>query len=416
VHNFIALHFDIGQPSGVDMSDQATSEPGAPAIGDGIPLCVPEIRGNEWKYVRDCLDTGWVSSAGSYVQRMERAMAERTQTLYAVATVNGTAALHTALLVAGVEPGDEVVTSTLTFIAPANSIRYVGAWPVFIDAEPEHWQMDPGKLRDFLEKECRLQDGTLVNRVSGRRVKAIMPVHILGHPVDMDPIIEMAERFRLLVIEDATESLGAKYRGKPVGSLGHIACFSFNGNKVITTGGGGMITTDNPEWAKKAKYFTTQAKDDPLEFVHGAIGYNYRLTNIAAAMGVAQLELLDEFIAAKRRIAHAYDDALRDVPGIQPMREAEWAFSIFWMYTVLVDKQEYGLDSRELIRKLAENNIQARPLWQPMHRSPAMKVCQSYKCEVAARLNGMAISIPCSVGLNAEQQHRVVDLIRSASV
>ncbi len=382
-------------------------------MGDGIPLCAPEIRGNEWKYVKDCLDTGWVSSVGSYVDRMEEAIAIRVGTPHAVAAVNGTAALHVALLVSGLEPEDEVLTSTLTFIAPANAVRYVGAWPVFLDAEPDFWQMDPSRLKDFLEQECRLKSGTLLNRASGRRVKAIMPVHILGHPVDMDPILEVARRFDLVVVEDATEALGAKYEDRPIGSLGDIACFSFNGNKVITTGGGGMITTKNEAWAKRAKYLTTQAKDDPLEFVHGTIGYNYRLTNLSAAMGVAQLELLDEFIAAKRRIARGYDDALRDVPGIQPMREARWAFSIHWMYTVLVDKKEYGLDSRQLIQKLAENAIQARPLWQPMHRSPAMSDCQSYKCNVADQLNETAVSLPCSVGLTEDQQARVIRVVRS---
>ena len=398
------------------MTNKPVLEPGTPASKGSIALCEPEIRGNEWKYIKECLDTGWVSAVGSYVDCMEKTMASRIETKCAVAAVNGTAALQIALLVAGIKPNDEVLISTLTFIAPANAVRYVGAWPIFIDAEPDYWQMDTGKLKDFLEKECTRQNGALVNKTTRRVIKAILPVHILGHPVDMDPILDLANRFGLIVIEDASEGLGAKYKNKPLGSLGEIACFSFNGNKIITTGGGGMITTNNQVWAKKAKYLTTQAKDDTLEFVHGEIGYNFRLTNIAAAMGVAQLELLDEFVAAKRRIAATYSEAFRDLSGIQPMQEAEWAFSTFWLYTILVDEQEYGISSRQLIQKLAEEKIQSRPLWQPMHRSPAMRGCQAYNCNVADKLNHLAISLPCSVGLSEEQQQKVINVIMSAAL
>jgi perosamine synthetase len=330
---------------------------------------------------------------------------------HAVATVNGTAALHVALLVAGVQPDDEVLVSTLTFIAPANAIRYVGAWPVFIDAEPAYWQMDSQKVVDFLEQECRWTNGELRNKTSGRRVKAVMPVHILGHPVDMDPIREAARRYDLAIIEDATESLGAKYKGQMVGALGDIACFSFNGNKIITTGGGGMIVTDNEAWAEKARYLTTQAKDDPLEYVHNEIGYNYRLTNIQAAMGVAQLEQLDDYVAAKRRIARRYADAFEGLPGISPMQEAGWAFSVFWMYTVLVNEEEFGLDSRALLRALRMERIQTRPLWQPLHSSPAHAGNLSYRCVVAERLNRQALSLPCSVSLSTSQQARIERIV-----
>ncbi len=258
-----------------------------PALRD-IPLCVPEIGGNEWAYVKECLDTGWVSSVGLFVDRFERQLADFVGAKFAVATVNGTAALHIALLVAGVRPDDEVLVSTLTFIAPANAIRYAGAWPVFIDAEPRYWQMDPEQVENFIERNCRWAEGILVNRTTGRRVSAVVAVHILGHPVDLDPIVAVCRKYGLAIIEDATESLGARYKGRMVGTLGDIACFSFNGNKLITTGGGGMIVTDNADWARKAKYLTTQAKDDPLEYIHNEIGYNYRLTNLQAAMGCAR--------------------------------------------------------------------------------------------------------------------------------
>ena len=389
-------------------------EPGAPPPAGFIPLCVPEIRGNEWRYIKECLDTNWVSSVGAFVDRFERELADYVGTKYAVATCNGTAALHIALLVAGVQPDDVVLVSTLTFISPANAIRYVGAWPVFMDAEPDYWQMDPQKVVDFLDKECQWRNGVLYDRATDRQVKAILPVHILGHPVDMDPILEVAHKYNLVVVEDATESLGAKYKDRMVGNLGDIACFSFNGNKIITTGGGGMIVTDNETWARKAKYLTTQAKDDPLEYIHNEIGYNYRLTNIQAAMGCAQLEQLDDYIAAKRRIAAAYTEAFQNVPGVTPMREADWAFSIFWMYTVLVDEAQYGISSRVLLRRLGEAKIQARPLWQPIHLSPAYAGSWIVDGSVAERLNRQALSLPCSVGLTTRDIQRVISVLREA--
>ena len=374
---------------------------------------MPEIRGNEWKYIKECLDTNWVSSAGSFVDRFERELADYIGTKYAVATCNGTAALHIALLVAGVQSDDEVLVSTLTFIAPANAIRYVGAWPVFMDAEPDYWQMDSQKVVDFLEKECQWRNGTPYNNTTDRRVKAILPVHILGHPVDMDPILEIARKYNLVVIEDATESLGAKYKGRMVGHLGDIACFSFNGNKIITTGGGGMIVTDNEEWARKAEYLTTQAKDDPVEYVHNEIGYNYRLTNIQAAMGVAQLEQLEEFTTAKRRVATYYAQQLSEVDGLAQPREAPWAESVFWLYTILVDKNRYGLSSRELIDHLSSHGIQARPLWMPAHRQRPYQDCQAYRIEVTDRLHDQAVSLPSSVGIAEEEMDRVVRAIHS---
>lgn len=379
-----------------------------------ILLAAPEIRGNEWLYIKECLDTGWVSSGGTYVNRFEQEVAKQIGVEYAVATVNGTAALHIALLVAGIESDDEVLVSTLTFIAPANVIRYLGAWPVFIDAEPDFWQMDPQRVVDFLEQECRWQDGKLHNRTTGRQVRAILPVHILGHPVDMDPILETARKYDLTVIEDATEGFGALYKERSVGSLGDIACFSFNGNKIITTGGGGMVVTNRREWADRARYLTTQAKDDPLEYIHNEIGYNYRLTNIQAAMGCAQLEQFGEYIEAKRRIAQVYAEGLKDVPGITPMGEAHWAFSTFWLCTVLVDQEVYGVGSRELLRRLARAGIQSRPLWQPLHLSPAHTGTQAMECSVAEWLYSQGLSLPCSVGLGSRQEE-ILHVIRSVS-
>jgi perosamine synthetase len=372
-----------------------------------IPLCVPEIRGNEWAYVRECLETGWVSSVGRFVERFERAIAERLGARHAVATVNGTAALHVALMLAGVERDDEVLVSTLTFIAPVNAIRYVGAWPVFIDARASDWQMDPDAVAAFLRQRCERRRGLTVNRVTGRRVSAILPVHILGHSVDLDPILAAAREFDLEVVEDATEALGVRYHGRPLGRLGSVGCLSFNGNKIITTGGGGMLVTNDSERAARARYLTTQAKDDPVEYIHGEIGYNYRLTNVQAAMGVAQLEQLDGFIEAKRRIAAVYDRALAAVPGIAPLREPPGTLSTFWMSAVRVDPERFGMSSRDLLDRLAERGIQTRPLWQPIHLSVPHRGEGLSAAPVSERLYREVLCLPCSAGLSEEDQRAV---------
>lgn len=381
-----------------------------------IPLCAPHLGGNEWSYVKECLDTGWVSTAGPFVARFEKELAAYVQARHAVAAVNGTAALHIALLVAGVGPDDEVLMPTLTFIAPANAVRYVGAWPIFLDAEPRYWQLDVEKVADFLARDCHRQSGVWRNRSSGRRVRAILPVHVLGHPVDMGPLVDLARRHDLLVIEDATEALGARYKAGPVGTLGDVGCFSFNGNKVITTGGGGMIVTSRGDWAERARYLTTQAKDDPVEFVHGALGYNYRLTNVQAALGCAQLERLDAHIAAKRRIAARYCEGLAGVDGLTPApREAPWAASIFWMSAVEIDEARYGLDRRALLTVLADEGIESRPLWQPLHQGPVHGGRNAQVYPVAERLNRVVLTLPSSVGLTDPQQERVVARLRSVA-
>lgn len=379
---------------------------------DLIPLSVPHLAGNEWTYVKECLDTNWVSSAGPFVDRFEREMAQVAGTKYAVATVNGTAALHTALMLAGVGAEDEVIVSDLTFIAPTNAIRYVGAFPVFVDAEPDYWQMDVQKLKDFLERGCEATAQGLRNKATGRRVKALLPVHILGSVCDMGAILELGNRFGLPAIEDATECLGAKYGVRPAGSMGFMGCFSFNGNKILTTGGGGMLVTNDETLATRARYLTTQAKDDPLEFVHGEVGYNYRLPNVLAAIGCAQLEQLDRFIARKREIARAYTDALAGLPGVEPMREPPGTLSTFWLYTIRIDESEAKLGSRQLMKALDAEGIQTRPLWQPMHLSPAHRTGFATECSVAEKLNRDCLSLPCSVGLTEEQQGSVIEVLK----
>lgn len=387
-------------------------EPGAPTPEGFIPLCVPEIKGNEWQYVKDCLDTGWVSSVGSYVTRFERMTAEYVGVEHAIAVSTGTAALHLALMAADIGADDEVIVSALTFAAPVNTIRYVGAYPVFMDADPNYWEMDVEKLADFLHNGCERQGEQVINKATGRRVRAIMPVDILGHPVDMDALLALAHEFNLLVIADATEALGTKYKGQMVAKLADMACLSYNGNKLITTGGGGMVLTDNPALAKRAKYLSTQAKDDPIEYIHEEVGYNYRLTNVQAAMGCAQMEKLDEYIAKKRQIAARYGEAFADVPGITPMREAEYAFSTYWMYTALIDEAQFGMDSRMLMRELQSRGIQSRPLWHPINSLTPFKSAYAHHVEVVDRLYRDALSLPCSVGLTDEQQSKVIAAVQ----
>jgi perosamine synthetase len=389
-------------------------EPGAEVAPGGIPLSVPHLAGKEWEYIKECLDSNWVSSAGPFVERFERALAAYVDKKHAVAIVNGTAALHIALIVAGIEPDDEVLIPSLTFIAPANAIRYANAWPVFIDVEPKHWQLDVQKLTDFLHNECEWKHGTLRNKTSGRRVRAILPVDILGHPCDMGPILEAAHKVDLKVVEDATESLGGRYKQTKVGNLSDIACFSFNGNKIITTGGGGMIVTNDDRLAEKARYLTTQAKDDPVEYVHNEIGYNYRLTNIQAALGCAQMENLDQFVGRKRAIAAKYKQAFRSVDGLTLPEEASWAYSTFWLYTVRVSADNFGVDSRQLMHTLRGCGIQARPLWQPLHLSKAHQGAQQYRIEAAETINREALSLPSSVGLTNDEQDRVIEVVLTA--
>lgn len=377
-----------------------------------IPLFEPLLDGNEWRYVKGCLDTNWISSVGPFVERFEADMARRIGARHAVATVNGTAALHMALLASGVGPGDEVLMPSLTFIAPANAVRYLGARPVFFDAEPDFFQPDPAKAARFLRRRCRRSRGRLINKDSGRTVKALLAIDLLGHPADLGAFRALAQDHGVALVEDASESLGSRYRGAATGKGAPVATFSFNGNKLVTTGGGGMLVTDDESLAKRVRHLTTQAKGPGTEYIHDQVGYNYRLTNVLAALGVAQLERLDDYTVRKRRAAARYRQGLSDIPGITPMREARWARSTFWMYTILVDQRRYGLDARTLLAGLASAGIMTRPLWQPMHLSPAHAGAQSDGCATAELLFRDALSLPSSVGLTAAQQDRVIASIK----
>lgn len=381
-----------------------------------IPLSVPSLKGNEFKYVKECIDTEWVSSAGSYVDKFAGEMARYAGTKYAVACSSGTAALHVSLMLIGVEEGDEVIVPDVTFIAPVNTVRYVDAHPVFMDCD-DYLNIDSDKLARFCEDECDFTGGKLINKVSRARVRAIVPVHIFGNPVNMDRIMDLAEKYGLKVIEDATESVGSyyregKYAGRKTGTVGDIGCYSFNGNKIITTGGGGMIVTDDPEYAHRADYLTNQAKDDTIRYVHNEIGYNYRMNNIQAAIGCAQLEKIEEYVNIKRKNFSLYKKALDGIEGLDLIGEPPYGFSNFWYYSLLVDKERYGLDREELMEKLDENGIKTRPLWQLNHRQIPYKDCQSYSIEKADYYHERLLNIPCSVGIKTEDIERVLEVMK----
>jgi perosamine synthetase len=375
-----------------------------------IPNAVPYLAGNEWRYVKECLDTNWVSSAGPFVERFETAVAGYVGVPHAVATVNGTAALHVALLLAGVGRDDEVLVPALTFIASANAVAYCGAHPVFMDVEATSWGLDADKVADFLARECVVKDGHVVNRSTGRTVRALLPVHLYGHPCDIDALLELARRYPLAVVEDSAEALGATYRGRRVAADGLVGCLSFNGNKIVTSGGGGMLLTRDAALARRARALTTQARGPSLEWVHDEIGFNYRLTNLQAALGLAQLEQIDGFIAAKRGTAQAYGAALAGAPGVTVFREAAWARSTYWMSSVLLDERCCA-DVPALVRALNEEGVQARPLWRPLHRQPVFGAAQTFHIEVAERLHARGLSLPCSVGITAAEREAVVEAL-----
>jgi perosamine synthetase len=375
-----------------------------------IPLSEPEIIGNEWKYIKECLDTGWVSSVGCYVDRFEKMVAEYIGCKHGIAVVNGTSALHLSLLVCDVKSGDEVIVPTLTFVATANVVKYCGADPVFIDCDQETLCLDVEKLKLFLEIECiQKNDGHTYNKASGRRIKAIMAVHIFGHPVEMDELNGLCQRYNIDVIEDATESLGSEYKGQKTGSFGKLACLSFNGNKIITSGGGGMVVTNDGRLAEKVKHLSTQAKNDSIEYDHDEIGYNYRLTNIQAAMGVAQMESLDTFVAVKRKNALRYQHLFSDCNGIELLWERPWVKSNFWFYTIRVSKDR----KKPLVDYLISKNVQVRPIWKLIHTLQMYKDCQAFRVESALNIYDTALNLPCSIGIKKKEVEFTVEKIKS---
>lgn len=374
-----------------------------------IPLSVPNIAGNEWKYVKDCLDTGWISSVGAYVTQFEQMVAQFAGAKYGVATVNGTAALHISLLLSGVRPGDYVILPNLTFVASANSIKYLGADPILIDADPDYWQMDLDLLEEFLENETDEKNGELIYIQDGRRIAAIMPVHILGNMCDMDRFASIIKKYPLPVVEDATEALGTRYQGKHAGTFSPLGCFSFNGNKIISTGGGGVIVTDDEALAKKAKHITNTAKASVDEYYHDEVGYNYRLVNILAAVGVAQMELLPSFIKRKKEAVAFYKKELTGVADIRFQKESPDVETNGWLFTIQTSHQQKLLDH------LNANKILSRRFWMPMNKLPMYKDCPNIqKKDNADLIYNTCLSIPCSTSITDEQLEIVAREVKLA--
>jgi perosamine synthetase len=374
-----------------------------------IPLSVPNMAGNEWKYVKDCLDTGWISSVGSYVTQFEQMVADFAGAKFGVAAVNGTAALHIALLLSGVKQADYVILPNLTFVASANSIKYLGAEPLLIDADPSYWQMDLDLLEEFLANETSQKNGELIYTKNGRRIGAIMPVHILGNMGDMDRFQSIVEKYPLPVVEDATEALGTNYKNKHAGTFSPMGCFSFNGNKIISTGGGGVIVTGDEALARKARHITTTAKASADEYYHDEVGYNYRLVNVLAAIGVAQMELLPSFIKRKKEVVTFYKEELSGVADIQFQQELPDVKSNGWLFTIQTGQQQKLLDH------LNARKVYSRRFWMPMNKLPMYKDCvYIQKDDEAGHIYSTCLSIPSSTSITDEELEIVVKEVKAA--
>lgn len=372
-----------------------------PAERGAVALHEPEFGGNEWAYVKECLDTGWVSSMGKFVDRFEGKLAEFTGAKHVIATVNGTAALHICLILAGVRPGDEVLIPSLTFVATANAVSYIGATPNLVDSEERTLGVDAAKLDAYLCEEAEIRDGACYSRRTGAVIRALMPVHTFGHPVDLDAVVEICKRWRIALVEDAAESLGSWYKGRHTGNFGRVAGLSFNGNKVVTTGGGGAILTNDPALGKLAKHLTTTARvAHRWSYIHDEVGYNYRLPNINAALGCAQLEQLPDRLARKRRLMECYLDAFRDVSGVRLVTEPEGCRSNYWLVTLLLDNpDEVACDT--VLQVLNDAGLLARPAWTLMHRLPMFASCPKMDLSTAESIEKRLINLPSSAVLGA---------------
>ena len=370
-----------------------------------IPLSVPNLKGNELAYVTEAVKTEWVSTAGPFIADFEHQIAEYVKVPGAAACQSGTAGLHLSLMALGVKAGDEVIVPTLTFIAAVNPIRYIGAEPIFMDCD-DSLTMDAGKLKKFCENECEFRGETLFNKKTGKRVSAVIVVHIFGNLADMEQIISIAEMYHLKVLEDATEALGSyylegTYSGNYAGTIGTMGVYSFNGNKIITTGGGGMIVSQNPDLAERCRFLSTQAKKDSLYFVHEEVGFNYRMTNLQAALGLAQLEQLEDFIKVKQKNFERYIcQGVALLPFKENIRSNAWFYS-------------YATKNRDgLIRFLDKHQVQSRPVWQLIHTLKPYRGCQAYQVEKAYQYYECIVNLPCSSNLSETDVDRVAELVK----
>ena len=380
-----------------------------------IGLSEPFIFGQEYKYIKECLDTGWVSSAGKFVDLFEEKVASYTGAKFAIACSNATSALFISLKILGVKRDEEVIVPTLTFIAPVNTIKYLGAEPVFMDSD-EFCNIDVNKTVEFIESETEFKNNVSYNKKTKKTIKALLPVHVFGNAVDLERLHNICAERNIMILEDASESLGTIYnkgklQGKHTGLVGQMGCISFNGNKILTSGGGGMIICNDPESSAMASYLTNQAKDDPVNFVHNEIGYNLRLTNIQAAMGLAQMENIEEALKIKKKINNFYKENLNLTHGLTLVNSPNYADNNNWLSILRVEEKIYGESSSSVITRLRDASIEVRPIWKLNHLQKPYLNNQTYKIETAKELVNSAVCLPSSISLTPEQLERIIKII-----
>ena len=386
-------------------------------MGRFVPLSIPNFEGNERKYVDDALDQGWVSTGGAYITQLEKKLTDFLHVEKIAAVQSGTSALHLSLIACGVQPGDMVIVPTLTFIAAVNPVRYQFAEPVFIDCD-DSLCMDPNKLRRFCENECVIEKGQLKHKITKKIVKAVVVVHVFGNMANMEDVMDIAQEFHLKVIEDATEALGTyytggRYAGKYAGTIGDFGAYSFNGNKIITTGGGGAVTAKKAEDVEHLKYLSTQAKDDPHFYIHNEVGYNYRMTNLQAALGVAQMEKLPEFIHRKQKNYELYKQLLQDFQKGKLISFRQGTLSNQWFYSLKLDmKKLQGKNMREIVAVLQEHGVQTRAIWGLIHEQIPYRGTIAYEMEKAPYYSSCILNIPSSTQITEEDIRFVVEQLK----
>ena len=382
-----------------------------------IPLSVPNLNKKEIvKNLEECLESGWISTGGKFIPEFEDKVKKYMKTKYAAGVQSGTAGLHLSLQVLGVQRDEEVIVPTLTFIAAVNPVTYLGANPVFIDCD-DSLCIDPIKLEKFCSEECDFVDGILVNKKTKRRIRVLVIVHVFGNMADMEKIMDIAKKYNLKVLEDATEALGTyytegKYKGKFAGTIGNLGVLSFNANKIITTGGGGMVVGDNCDLVEKVRFLSSQAKKDPLYFIHDEIGYNYRMLNLQAALGTSQIDELEDFIETKTKNYYLYKEAVNKIEGLQLLTFRKGIRPNYWFYSLVVNEEKYGLNKDELLRKLVSENIQTRPIWGLIHQQKPYQKYETYQMEKALWYHERVLNIPCSSNLTEEEVEIVISKLK----
>ena len=381
-----------------------------------INLSVPNLSMDILDNLKECLESGWVSTGGRFIPEFETKVKNYMKTKFAAGVQSGTAGLHMSLQVLGVQRDEEVFVPTLTFIAAVNPTTYLGASPIFIDCD-DSLCMDPLKLEKFCSEECDFREGVLVNKKTNKKIRALVIVHVFGNMADMEKIMDIAKKYNLKVLEDATEALGTyytegKYKGKYAGTIGDIGVLSFNANKIITTGGGGMVVGDNEELVEKVRFLSSQAKKDTLYFIHDEIGYNYRMLNLQAALGTSQIDQLESFIETKIKNYNIYKEELEKIEGLEILPFVEGIRANYWFYSLKIDKEKYGIGRDELLQKLVDAGIQTRPIWGLIHQQKPYSTCQSYEIEKALYYYDRILNLPCSSNLTEKEVYQVIEKIK----